>query len=265
MITVESDALWSELGATINDSVEILNGSELSVDVAAEIEKILLIDGTLRFEAVPGIDYKNPLLKFKDSIESGISIEKGGFGVDISDVLQGRYVIRPEMEIGRNSISEPVHRFNFDVAEGTELREDLEFMRTGLLELYFVEPVLYYNAGNRLGMVEFDGISKVEHREEIEINRNSLDGGSSSWVDFGRSGEQGWTVEGSFSRYWDGKRKIRTLHHLANTVQRENLLLFVSDDIFSYVMIEGIEERIEGNYHDFKMELQEVKTRYEEH
>ncbi len=265
-ISVETDSLWSELGATINDTVQILEGAELSIDVAAEIEKILLTEGKLRFEAISGINFKNPLLKFKDSIDAGISMEKGGFGADGSSVLQGRYICRPEMKIGENSISRPENSWNFEISEGTDLREDLEFARPQLIEFYFVKPRIYYNVGSKLRKIEFDdGLSKVYRRENLGVNKNSLDGGSSSWVDFDRTKEQKWTVEGSLSRYWGGKRKIQVLHHLGNTIQRENPILFVSDELFSHVIIEGVEEEIEGNYYNFKLELQEVKTRYEKY
>ncbi len=256
---METDSLWSDLGATINDTVQILNGAVISIDAAAEIEKILLTEGKLRFEAISGIDFKNPALKFKDSIEAGIWVEKGMFGVDLSNPVEGRYICRPEMKISGNSITRPENSWTFGISEGTELREDLEFVRPQFLEFYFVKPRIYYNLGNDLGKIEFeDGLSRVYRRENLGLNQNSLDGGSSSWVDFDRSKEQKWTVEGSLSRYWRGKRKIQVLHHLANTIQRENPVLFVSDELFSYVMIEGVEEEIEGNYYDFKLELQEV-------
>jgi len=265
-ISVETDSLWSELGATINDTVRISNGSELSIDVAAEIEKILLTEGKLRFEAISGINFKNPLLKFKDSTEAGIWVEKGMFGVDLSNPVEGRFICRPEMKINGSSITRPENSWNFEISEGTDLREDLEFARPQLIEFYFVKPRIYYNVGSSLGKIEFgDGLSKVYRRENLGVNKNSLDGGSSSWVDFDRTKEQKWTVEGSLSRYWGGKRKIQVLHHLGNTIQRENPVLFVSDELFSHVIIEGVEEDIEGNYYDFKLELQEVKTRYEKY
>ena len=265
-IIIDEDTKWSELDLTINDTVKVDAGAVLSVDAAAEIEKIFLTEGTLKFEAVNGINFKNPALKFKDSTEAGITVKRGTLKAGISTSVEGRYLIRTEMDIGRNSITAPDNFWNLEISEDTDLREDIELVGREFFEFYFVTPAMYYNARDSLGKIEFDrGLSEISHVEDIEINKNSLDGGSSSWVDFGRTEEQRWTVEGSFSRYWGGKRKIKLLHFIANTLQRENPVLFVSDEIFSYVMIESPEERIEGNYYDFKLDLQEVKTRYEEY
>lgn len=261
-LTVEADTKWSVLDAGINDSVEVLSGAVLTIDEKAEIEKILLTNGTIEFGQIPAVDLKDPALKFKDSTEAGITVQRGSVRAGFSGSVEGRHVVRPEMDLGGGGIGVPENRFDFEIAEGTDLREDIEFSGRESLEFYFVEPVLYCSGGRvDLG----DGLSKVKRAEDLGLNKNSLDGGSSSWVDFDRTKEQRWTVEGSFSRYWGGKRKIQMLHHIANTLQREDPLFFVCDEVFSYVMIEGIEEEIEANYIDFEMELQEVKTRYEEH
>ncbi|MFP4002115.1 MAG: hypothetical protein ACLFU5_09470 [Thermoplasmata archaeon] len=280
MRTVDTDTKWSELDPTptLNSAIEITNGATLTLDVPGKIQLIEIVDGTFEMETLADRSFADPTLLFGDEAESGLIIQNGE--VTITDTpAPDETVDYTDQEDILRSMNEPrqtvVVRNDYDVRENSvELAENRWFFfpqnlewslhNYHLLETYNIYPLITYWEQTGTGAVQrtitFDcGITEMEREKEIDLHKNTIDGGSEIQLTYDRTSTKEWRVSGIFDRRYSGKAKLKGLYHLADTLQRDSPVLLVTDEMIKYVMVKNVDHELEDNFYEWEMVIEEQK------
>lgn len=260
-IVVDTDSDWSALTIGINDTVEIVDGAKLVLDVKAKVYQIIVVDGFLEFTHIDGADFFSPNLTLKDCDGAGITMHKGVLSAT-SDL--GGVMIRSDRRIHSETVYGAEFGWDFKIAPGSVL-EDIELRNTEFITAEDLKPSLYFTDNDVLHRLEFEYLSDAGNTNSVDVHKNTLDGGRSFWSDFDRTSELSWGFSTSFRRNYGGKRKLAVLRHILTTSQRFSPVLFVSRELWSWVRLLSISSELHDGFYDIAIDLEEVKGAYEEY
>ncbi len=275
-ITVDEGTEWSDLETSLETGVTVTDGATLTIDEKAEAFWIYVADGKLDIETMHGVDFEKPTLTLKDHKKAGIMVGKGTIGVvgelpeytlpavkGYEELLDEklhewpRAVIRNDFGIKRNSIEPAENKWFF-----LPVKLEWSLHKSHLLETYNTVPLITYweeIKGERVQRVLTfeEGIWGVEREKETELHENTMDGGDKVRLTYDRTTEKAWNIGGIFNRRYEGKEKMRELYRLAGPLQRDTPLLFVCEDVITYMKIKNVEHEVEDNFFRWNMLIKE--------
>jgi len=276
-ITVTDDTTWADLKTEpdMDTGVTIQEGATLTINQPAEAFWIYVENGKLEIDTQAGDGFEDPALTLKDDGKAGIMIGNGtieilesseetlameqGYEGTLDEKLQGKpkAVVRNYFEIKKNHIVPPENKWFF-VPE----RLEWSLHNSHLLETYNTLPLLTYweevsGVWKQRILTFEEGIWGVEREKEMELDKRTMDGGDKIRLTYDRTDEKGWKIGGIFNRRYEGKGKMKELYRLAGPLQRDTPLLFVCEDLISYVMIENVEHEVEDNFYRWNIQVKE--------
>jgi len=274
---VNTDMAWSEFRTEpdLDTGVNIQDGATLTINQPAEAFWIYVENGKLEIDTQAGDGFEDPALTLKDDGKAGIMIGNGtleviesseetlameqGYEGTLDEKLKNkpRAVVRNDLEIKKNHIVPPENKWFF-VAESLEW----SLHNPHLFDTYNTLPLLTYfeevSGSWKQRILTFEeGIWGVEREKEMELDKKTMDGGDKIRLTYDRTDEKAWEIGGIFSRRYEGKEKMKEMYRLAGPLQRDTPLLFVCEDLISYVMIENVEHEVEGNFYRWNMLVKE--------
>ncbi len=280
---VSWDEQYSDLSLSdpINTEIIVQPGEisdpTFTIDRPAQLHGIVVEGGsTLRIEAQPGCDFFDPTLLFKDAQEAGIFIRDGTVemvpqpyptsegGQMWQDMIQERsmIVIRNDFEIYERSIKRPRNKWYF-LPGGL----DWSLHNNHLLEMYNTQPMITYweelegpggDSATVQRAIKFNyGLSGMEREKEVEMHKNTMDGGNKTKLTYDRTEEQKWILEGVLERRFEGKQKLKRLNYLSDTLQRYSPILLTTSEMIRYIKITNVDHEVKDTFYKFKMEVEE--------
>jgi len=275
-ITVDKDTEWSDLETSLETGMTVTDGATLTIDERAKAFWIYLMDGSLEIELMDEVNFEKPSLTLKDHKKAGIMVGEGtikvvdelpeytlsvgkGYEEILDEKLQDRprAVIRNNFNVKRNCIEPAENKWFF-------LPVNLEWSlhNSHLLETYNTLPLITYweeiEGGWMQRILTFEeGIWGVQREKELDLHKNTMDGGDKVRLTYDRTTEKAWNIGGIFNRRYEGKEKMRELYRLAGPLQRDTPLLFVCEDVITYMKIKNVEHEVEDNFFRWNMLIKE--------
>ncbi len=277
---IGEDTLWSEISPEpdLETKIQVVNGAKLTLDVPGEVQSIEVFEGTFEMETIPGRSFSDPTLNFADDPYSGLIIQDGQVIVrdtasdapppedpDQEEILKSMtepretVVIRNDHDVRQKSIELAKNRWFF-------LPQSLEWSLHNyhLLETYNTYPMItYWEARDGQPIqrtVTFDhGITEMKREKDIDLHKNTVDGGSEIQLTYDRADTKEWGLAGIFNKRYSGKAKMKELYHLADTLQRDSPVLLVTDETIKYVMVKSMDHEVGDNFYKWGMVVEEQK------
>ncbi len=268
---VDTNRALSELVTEpdIDTGLVVTDGATLTIDQRAKAFWIYVENGKLALEALDGVSFEDPTLELKDHEKAGIMIGNGtvvviepsvgtidqGYEATLDERLKDRpkAVIRNETTIKRNHIEPPENKWFF-LPEGKEW----SLHNPHLLETYNTLPLITYweevsGTWKQRVLTFEEGFWGVEREKEVELEKKTMDGSDKISLNYDRTDEKSWEIGGIFDRRYEGKEKLKQFYHLAGPLQRDTPVMFVCEDLITYVKIKNVEHEVDNNFYRWNM------------
>jgi len=278
--TIDADKNWTDFTTTPDHetTIEITDGATLTLDEPGKVQSIQVTKGTLEMETIADRSFSDPTLSFGDKPESGLIIQDGRIVIvdtsptestvedpDQEDILRQKtdpkqmVVVRNNYDLRKKSVEMAKNRWFF-------LPQELEWSLHNyhLLETYNTYPLITYweevNGTWKQRTITFDyGITEMKREKEIDLHKNTVDGGSEIQLTYDRTNTKEWGLRGIFERRYSGKAKLKELYHVADTLQRDSPVLLVTDEMIKYVMVKNVDHEVGDNFYEWGMVVEEQK------